>query len=91
VSTDSLVFRSFVASVMISMTLLATVAWGDELSIRRIGVIAAGPGPWEETLRDGLRELGYIDGKNIVIEWRWAPGTDELPSVASQLAVAKWS
>jgi len=40
----------------------------------------------EETIRLGLRELGYIDGQNLVIEWRFAKGnTDRLPELAGEL------
>ena len=40
----------------------------------------------EDGLRAGLRGLGYIEGSNIVIEWRWAQNVGELPALAAELA-----
>jgi putative ABC transport system substrate-binding protein len=43
-----------------------------------------------ETFRQGLRELGYVEGKSIVIEWRSAEGkTDRLPGLAVELVRLK--
>jgi putative tryptophan/tyrosine transport system substrate-binding protein len=36
-------------------------------------------------LRSGLRDLGYIEGSNIVIEWRWAQKVEDLPALAAEL------
>jgi ABC-type uncharacterized transport system substrate-binding protein len=43
-----------------------------------------------EALRQGLNDLGYVEGENIVIEWRYADGKpDRLPSLAAELVRLK--
>jgi putative ABC transport system substrate-binding protein len=44
------------------------------------------PGPYVEAFRQGLRDLGYIEGKNIVIEYRGAEGKpDRISSLVAEL------
>lgn len=39
-----------------------------------------------DAFRHGLKELGYVDGKNIVVDYRWAEGrTERLPTLAAEL------
>jgi putative ABC transport system substrate-binding protein len=43
-----------------------------------------------EAFRQGLRELGYVEGKSLVVEWRYAEGKlDRLPALAAELVRLK--
>jgi putative ABC transport system substrate-binding protein len=58
-----------------------------------IGVIYMGaPSPAESAsggLGIGMRELGYVDGRNVVLDWRYAEGRPErLPALAAELVAA---
>jgi putative ABC transport system substrate-binding protein len=63
-------------------------------SIRRVGILSAGS---RETTRylyagfeAGLRELGYIEGKNLMLDYRFADGKfDRLPALAAEFAQRK--
>ena len=49
----------------------------------RIGYLAAGP--INESFRQRLRELGYIEGKNLLIEYRFAKSADQYPDLANDV------
>ena len=60
--------------------------------VYRIGYITnrTEMGPNEEAFRRGLRELGYIEGENLVIEWRFTGAQlDRNPAVAAELVRLK--
>jgi len=61
--------------------------------VPRIGYLGNGgppPVPSELWFNRGLRELGWIEGQTIAIEYRWAEGNiDRLPALAAELVQAK--
>jgi putative tryptophan/tyrosine transport system substrate-binding protein len=89
--------KAGVLSILFVMVLLAlaVVAQAQQpKKIPRIGfLIARSPSanaPRIEAFRQGLRELGYVEGKNIIIEWRYAQGKlDRLPALAAELVRLK--
>jgi putative ABC transport system substrate-binding protein len=63
--------------------------------VPRIGMMASAPSdPFVAAFNQGLRELGYVEGRTITIEYRWADGrplralADELVSLKVEVIVA---
>ena len=54
--------------------------------IRRIGVLAAQFGPEDKAFHDRLQALGWVEKRNLIIEYRWSGGQNErLPGLAADL------
>jgi putative ABC transport system substrate-binding protein len=77
----------------LSLTVAPLVAEGQQAGkVYRIGVLSPGTAPAGplEALRQGLRELGYDEGRNITVEWRFSGATDEpLNNLAAELVRLK--
>jgi ABC transporter substrate binding protein len=62
---------------------------GDDKDDRLIGFLGLQPAsafaPRIEALRQGLRELGYVEGKNLLIDFQWADTVDQLPGIVRRL------
>src|SRR5262245_7235611 len=86
-----------VSSVLIAVVLLAAgvIAEAQQLNkVPRIGYLAASSlsvSPARiKAFQQGLRELGYVEGKNIIIEWRSAEGKlDRVRALAAELVRLK--
>ncbi|HEX2929433.1 MAG TPA: ABC transporter substrate-binding protein, partial [Candidatus Binatia bacterium] len=83
-------------AIVLTFALGGVVALAQQpAKIPRIGYVsgsgsASDQGPYVEALRQGLRDLGYIEGKHFVIEYRGAEGKpDRMPSLATELIQLK--
>jgi len=77
--------------IAVALLLIVMIAKAQQpAGIPRIGILIAASASVNpdrvEAFRQRLRELGYVDGKNIVIEYRYAEGKlERLPDLASEL------
>jgi putative tryptophan/tyrosine transport system substrate-binding protein len=92
--------RAAVPSILSAVVLLAlgvTAEAQQPGKVHRIGFVSARADPTPTTpdssadaLRQGLRNLGYIEGKNIVVEYRYFEGkVDRIPSLVAELLPLK--
>ena len=82
--------RAFVAGAVSILAAPLAAEAQQTGKVYRIGFLRAGEPPkfWVDEFREGLRELGYVEGQNVVIEFRI--GTlDELPRLAEDLVRSK--
>ena len=89
--------KSAAPSILVAVVLLAVgvIAEAQQLNkVPRIGYLSGSDPARESTraeaIRLALRELGYIEGQNIAIEYRYAEGKlDRLPELAAELVRLK--
>jgi putative ABC transport system substrate-binding protein len=87
--------RTFLGALAGSLLAAPLAAEAQEPTrVWRIGFLGAGSyssgDPRVEALRRGLRELGYAEGRNLAIEFRWDGGNaSRLPALAAELATLK--
>ena len=76
--------RALLAYLLTTLLLIPDFAQAQPAKIPHIGFQLDAPASSAaariEAFRQGLRELGYIEGKNIIIEWRSAEGKPERSS-----------
>lgn len=64
-------------------------SWAEQTEkSHRIGFMSvrSATGPWDEAFKLGLRDFGYIEGKNVSLVYRWADGKfDRFPALAEDL------
>ena len=82
--------RTFVASSLIFASLPEIAAAQSPARVFRVGWIvatsAAASAPFLDGLRKGLADLGYIEGRNLAIETRYADDVlDRVPALAQEL------
>ena len=81
--------REFIATIGSAVTFPWPALGQQPSKVARIGFLGYGSptsiANWVEALRAGLRDFGYIESKNIFIEYRWSADTDRLADVAAEL------
>jgi len=85
-----MILRVALVSTIVLGALAAPLVAPGQTKIPRIGLLGDAPSFLDDAFRQGLRELGYIEGQNILIESRasdWKE--DRLPALAVELVRAK--
>ncbi len=78
--------RLMLAAMAAGLVLFASDAGADE-PVHRVGVLVATENPERtQALLEGLRERGYVVGRNLQIEYRYSQGrTEQIPALVAEL------
>jgi ABC-type uncharacterized transport system substrate-binding protein len=83
---------SALATALLLLVLPADAPSQETDKPRRIGLLSAGKPDYEEVrgFKQGLREHGYVEGRNLIVEWRFGEGkTDRLSAFAAEFVRLK--
>ncbi len=70
--------RGFISSLGLGLLATPLAAEAQQAGkVYRVGVLSSGPSSRSGLLRQGLRDLGYVEGLNLAVEWRSAEGRSE--------------
>jgi putative ABC transport system substrate-binding protein len=82
--------RAFLTSLSLGPLLMASDGKAERDRVFRLGMLWLGPHPpvYHEGVVDALRELGYVEGRNLVVDYRFG-GPQELVAQAAELVGLK--
>ena len=76
-------------SILMAVIMLAVAVVADAQptgKIARIGIVAPAKSPQLEALRQGLQDFGYIEGQNVLIDYRYVEAKrDRVPEIVADL------
>ncbi|MBI2177600.1 MAG: ABC transporter substrate-binding protein, partial [Candidatus Tectomicrobia bacterium] len=84
-----------IAVFLMALVILASVHPAEAQQAKKVPRVGylnlrASPDEQDKTFLQGLRDLGYVEGRNITIEYRWAEGKlERLPDLAAELVRLK--
>jgi putative ABC transport system substrate-binding protein len=73
--------RQFAATAVVGVLATPLIARAQQSArVPRIGVLrwTAPPDPFQPSFRQALNEIGYVEGRSVVVEWRWADGRSDV-------------
>jgi putative ABC transport system substrate-binding protein len=81
--------RELIALIAVGATAWSLAHAQEPAKVARIGLLGLAPASASasrvEALQAGLRDLGWVEGKNILFEFRWADRVDQLPELVAEL------
>ena len=81
--------RAFLLTSVVGIVAVPCIAQGQAPKIARVGLLSSGsggPSSLLDAFRQSLRDLGYVEGKSILLDYRFAEAKPErLPDLAAEL------
>ena len=82
--------QRLVIALVVGLSLAPATAEPQPAKLFRIGYLSTAGGPYHRAVQEGLRDLGWVEGQNVISEYRELKGTSTaLPQLAVDLVGSK--